>query len=224
MDARKQISCGTRFERDGRREGYRSIAGVDEVGVGALFGPVVAAAVILDPARPLRGIQDSKQLAPEVREKLSREIRRSALAWAVGSVDAAAIDQINIYQASRLAMKQAVLGLNPAPDLVLVDARRLDLDIPQISIIRGDAISVSIAAASIVAKVERDSLMREWDRLFPQYGLARHKGYSTPAHKKILLELGPTPLHRRSYAPVRAAEKNLRPDQLPFPAFTTTEA
>ena len=201
-EARKPLRCSSRFESNARRDGYRSIAGVDEVGVGSLFGPVVAAAVILDPSRRIRGVQDSKVLTPEVREELALKIRSSALAWSVGSVDAAEIDRINIYQASRLAMRLAVLGLKLLPDFVLVDARRLDIEIPQISIIHGDALSVSVAAASIVAKVARDSLMREWDVVYPQYGLARHKGYSTPDHKKILRELGPTPLHRRSYAPV----------------------
>ena len=206
----KQIRCGTRFERDGRRAGYRCIAGVDEVGRGALFGPVLAAAVILDPARPIPGIRDSKQLSPGARETLACEIRRSAFSWAVGSVDAAEIDRINIYQASRLAMKEAVLRLDPSPDLLLVDALHLDLDIPQISIIRGDSLSVSVAAASIVAKVARDLLMCQWDGVFPQYGLARHKGYPTAAHKSMLQQLGPTPLHRRSYAPVQSAAEQMK--------------
>ena len=201
----RQMRCGTRFERDGRRDGYRLIAGVDEVGVGALFGPVVAAAVILDPARAIRGIRDSKVLEPEVRERLAEKIRSAAIAWAVESVEAAEIDRINIYQASLLAMRQAVMALKVLPDLLLVDARRLDLEIPQISIIHGDAQCVSVAAASIVAKVARDAMMREWDRVFPQYGLASHKGYATPAHKRALRELGPTPLHRATYAPVRAS-------------------
>ena len=202
---RKQLRCGTRFERDGWKQGYCSIAGVDEVGIGSLFGPVVAAAVILDRARPIRGLNDSKQLTPEAREDFSEKIRNSALAWAVGMVDAAEIDRINIYQAALLAMKKAVLALSLPPDFLLVDARRLSLDIPQTSIIKGDAQSVSIAAASIVAKVERDAMMCEWDRVYPQYGLASHKGYPTPAHKKALREWGPTPLHRSSYAPVRSA-------------------
>jgi len=199
--------CSSRFERNGRRDGYRLIAGIDEVGVGALFGPVLAAAVILDLAKPIRGIRDSKVLDPGKREALAAKIRQSALGWAIGRVEAAEIDQINIYQAGRLAMRKAVLRLNPSPDLLLIDARQLDLDIPQISIIHGDALSVSIAAASILAKVERDSLMREWDRVFPGYGLARHKGYSTPDHKRVLRDLGPTPLHRLSYEPVRAAKQ-----------------
>ena len=207
---RKQFRCGTRFERDGWKQGYLSIAGVDEVGIGSLFGPVVAAAVILDRARPIRGLNDSKQLTPEEREYFSGKIRGSALAWAVGMVEAAEIDRINIYQAALLAMKKAVLALSVPPDFLLVDARRLALEIPQTSIIKGDAQSVSIAAASIVAKVERDAMMCEWDRVFPQYGLASHKGYPTPEHKKALRELGPTPLHRNSYAPVRNAAAQSR--------------
>jgi ribonuclease HII len=223
MESRKQLRCSSRFERDGRRQGYHCIAGVDEVGVGALFGPVLAAAVILDPRRPVRGIQDSKTLAPEVREKLASKICVSAIAWSVARVEADEIDRINIYQASLLAMRQAVLGLSLQPDLVLVDARRLDLEIPQIPIIRGDALSVSIGAASIVAKVARDALMCEWDRVYPEYGLARHKGYSTPGHKKILRELGPTPLHRRSYAPVWSAEAKYE-DPIDGPLFRTSTA
>ena len=180
------------------------------MGRGALFGPVLAAAVILDPSRRIPGIRDSKQLSPDRREKLASEIRRHAVSWSVASAEAAKIDEINIYQASRLAMRDAVLGLSPEPglllpDLLLVDALHLDLDIHQISIVKGDTLSVSIAAASILAKVERDGLMREWDRIFPQYQLARNKGYPTPAHKAMLREHGPTPLHRRSYAPVSAA-------------------
>ena len=200
-----RTSCGTRFERQAWRAGHRRVAGVDEVGRGALFGPVLAAAVILNPADRIRGIQDSKRLSPPQRETLAEEIRRRALAWAVGSVDAGEIDRINIYQASRLAMRKAVLELVPPPDLLLVDALRLDLDLPQVSIIKGDALSVSIAAASILAKVERDALMREWDRRFPQYQLASNKGYATAIHRAKLREHGPTPLHRRSYAPVASA-------------------
>ena len=159
-------SCGTRYERQAWRAGRRRVAGVDEVGRGALFGPVLAAAVILDPEDRIRGLQDSKRLSPQQRERLAVEIRHRALTWAVAGVDAAEIDRINILQASRLAMRQAVLGLDPPPDLLLVDALQLDVAIAQIAIIRGDALSVSIAAASILAKVERDALMREWDRRF----------------------------------------------------------
>ena len=197
------------------------VAGVDEVGRGALFGPVLAAAVVLDPQDRIRGLHDSKLLSPQQRERLAAEIRSRAMAWAVASVDAAEIDRINIYQASRLAMRQAVLQLHPPPDLLLVDALRLDVAISQVSIIHGDARSISIAAASILAKVERDALMREWDLRFPQYQLANNKGYPTPIHRAMLRKLGPTPLHRLSYAPVAAAVADLSPavrnPSLPFP-------
>jgi ribonuclease HII len=194
--------CSSWFERRAQRQGYARIAGVDEVGRGALFGPVFAAAVILDPRKRIRGLRDSKVLTPEKRERLAVEIRRRAVAWSVAGVEAEEIDRINIHQASRLAMRKAVLGLCPAAQFALVDALRLDLDLPQLPIIGGDALSISVAAASIVAKVERDALMREWDRVYPEYGLARNKGYSTPTHKEALQRLGPTPLHRRSYLPV----------------------
>ncbi|MBI1955608.1 MAG: ribonuclease HII, partial [Acidobacteria bacterium] len=164
QSVKRPSRCSLRFELQGWRAGQQRIAGVDEVGRGALFGPVVAAAVILNPSHRIPGIQDSKQLSARRREELAVKIRRSALAWAVGSADAEEIDRINIYQASRLAMQKAVLQLNPPPDLLLVDALRLDLAIPQIAIVQGDTRSVSIAAASILAKVERDSWMREWDR------------------------------------------------------------
>jgi ribonuclease HII len=197
--------CGTWFERRASEAGFHRVAGVDEVGRGALFGPVLAAAVILDPTIRIRGIQDSKVLPPEERERLSVLIRKHALAVSVASVEAAEIDRINIYQASRLAMRIAVLGIAPAPELVLADALHLDLAYPQLPIIRGDAISVSIAAASIIAKVERDRMMQEWDRVYPGYALASSKGYATPEHRARLTELGPTPQHRRSFSPVSAA-------------------
>lgn len=201
----RKFRCSQRYEQQGWRAGYRRIAGVDEVGRGSLFGPVLAAAVILDPSRPIRGLRDSKQLSARVRQKLAGEIRNRAIAWAVSCVEPAQIDRINILQASRLAMRDAVLALQPQPDLLLVDAVRLDLEIPQVSIVHGDAQSVSIAAASILAKVERDDLMLQWDRIYPQYGLARHKGYPTAVHKERLQQYGPSPLHRFSYAPVAAA-------------------
>ncbi|MBI3895032.1 MAG: ribonuclease HII [Acidobacteria bacterium] len=207
---RKGSRCSLRFELQGWRACHERIAGVDEVGRGSLFGPVVAAAVILDPARRIRGIQDSKQLSPEQREILAIKIRRTALAWAIGSADAGEIDRINIYQASRIAMQKAVLELNLLPDLLLIDALRLDLAIPQISIVHGDALSVSIAAASILAKVERDSWIRKWDELYPQYQLAQNKGYSTPDHLAGLEKYGPTPQHRYSYEPVAAVALGLR--------------
>ena len=215
----KQGRCGTWYERQGRRDGFHLIAGVDEVGRGALFGPVLAAAVILDPATRIRGIRDSKLLPAHQRERLSDQIRRRALAWSIASVNAGEIDRINIYQASRLAMRQAVMELNPLPELVLVDALRLDIQQAQLPIIHGDSLSISIAAASIVAKVERDRLMREWDRIYPQYQLARNKGYATAAHRAMLREWGPTPQHRYSYAPVTEASTDApaKPSWL-FPA------
>jgi len=178
------------------------VAGVDEVGRGSLFGPVVAAAVILDPAYRVRGLRDSKLLPAERREVLAERIREHAVAWAIAAVDAARIDQINIYQASRVAMREAVSRLAIAPDHLLVDAVRLDCEQTQNPIIHGDALSASIAAASILAKVERDRMMCEWDVVFPTYGLASHKGYSTPKHLAALRECGPTALHRQSFAPV----------------------
>ena len=201
------MGCTWRLENRAYAAGHRCVAGVDEVGRGALFGPVVAAAVILDPARRIRGINDSKQLAAEVREQLAESIRRQAIAWAVAAVDAAHIDLLNIYRASQLAMREAVLRLAARPDLVLVDALRLDLpwEVPQRALIHGDARSVSIAAASIVAKVHRDQLMQEWDAVYPQYHLGRNKGYTTPQHLESLAQFGPTPLHRKTYAPVAAA-------------------
>lgn len=209
-----RFHCNRKHEQQGWRAGYRLIAGVDEVGRGALFGPVLAAAVILDPSRQIRGLRDSKQLPARTRQKLAREIRDRAVAWAVSCVEPAQIDQLNILQASRLAMRNAVLALHSQPDLVLVDAVHLDLNIPQVSLVHGDARSVSIAAASILAKVERDELMLQWDRVYPEYGLATHKGYPTAVHRAKLLQYGPSPLHRFSYAPVAAATGSLTPQPL----------
>jgi ribonuclease HII len=198
----KRLRCTLRYEKRAWAAGAHLVAGVDEVGRGSLFGCVVAAAVILDPAYRVRGLRDSKLLLPERREVLAERIREHAVAWAVAAVDAARIDQINIYHASRAAMLEAVQRLAPAADHLLIDAMKVDYDVPQQAIIHGDALSASIAAASILAKVERDRMMREWDTVFPAYGLASHKGYSTPKHLTALRELGPTPLHRQSFAPV----------------------
>ena len=198
----KRLRCTLRYEKKAWACGAHLVAGVDEVGRGSLFGCVAAAAVILDPAYRVRGLRDSKLLLPERREVLAQRIREHAVAWAVAAVDAARIDQINIYQASRAAMREAVMRLAPAADHLLIDALKIDCDLPQDAIIHGDALSASIAAASILAKVERDRMMCEWDAVFPEYGLASHKGYSTPKHLAVLRELGPTPLHRQSFAPV----------------------
>jgi ribonuclease HII len=198
----KRLRCTLRYEKKAWTGGARLVAGVDEVGRGSLFGAVVAAAVILDPAYRIRGLRDSKLLPAERREVLAQRIREHALAFAVAAVDAARIDQINIYHASRLAMRQAVAALEPMADYLLVDALRLDCEIEQRPIIHGDALSASIAAASILAKVERDRMVTEWDPVFPAYGLASNKGYSTPHHIAALREHGPSPLHRQSFAPV----------------------
>ena len=198
----KRLHCTLKYEKKAWQCGARLIAGVDEVGRGSLFGPVVAAAVILDPRYRIRGLRDSKLLPAERREILAARIREHAVAWAIAAVDAARIDQINIYQASRVAMRDAVLQLQPCPDHLLVDALRLDCECEQQAIIHGDALSASIAAASIIAKVERDRMMCEWDPVFPMYGLASNKGYSAPRHLAALREHGPSPLHRQSFAPV----------------------
>jgi ribonuclease HII len=198
----KKLHCTLRYENKAWSTGAKMVAGVDEVGRGSLFGCVVAAAVILDPKYRVRGLRDSKLLEAERREVLAERIREHAIAWSVAAVDAARIDQINIYQASRVAMREAVLALAPAADHLLIDAMKIDCDTPQLAIIHGDALSASIAAASILAKVERDRIMCEWDSVFPAYGLASHKGYSTPRHVAALREFGPTPLHRQSFAPV----------------------
>ena len=198
----KKLRCTLRYEKLAWQTGALLVAGVDEVGRGSLFGPVVAAAVILDRGYRIRGLRDSKLLVAERREVLGERIREHAVAWSVAAVDAARIDQINIYHASRLSMLEAVMSLAPQADYLLIDALRLDCTLPQRAIIHGDALSASIAAASILAKVERDRMMHEWDGVFPLYGLASNKGYSTPKHLAALREHGPCPLHRQSFAPV----------------------
>lgn len=202
----RSLACGNRYEKLARAQGATIIAGVDEVGRGALFGPVVAAAVILPAESRIRGLRDSKQLLPEDRERLAAIVRARALAIAVEEVDAETIDRVNIYQASRMAMSAAVMRLAPQPDHLLIDALRLDLPHAQTSIIYGDSLSISIAAASVVAKVYRDRRMCELDREYPGYGLASHKGYATPEHREALRNLGPTVLHRKTFTPVAQTE------------------
>lgn len=199
----RALACGDKHERAARREGAVAVAGVDEVGRGALFGPVVAAAVILPENTRPRGVRDSKQLEAEERERLDLRIRKVAIAIAIGFADAATIDAINIRRASHMAMLSAIAQLAPQPDFLLIDAERLDTPCPQKGIIYGDSISVSIAAASIVAKVYRDAWMCRYHEEYPLYGLASHKGYGTPEHLRALLDYGPTPLHRMTYEPVR---------------------
>jgi ribonuclease HII len=195
--------CSSRFERAARQLGWTRIAGIDEAGRGALFGPVVAAAVVLNPKRRIVGLDDSKKLTPERRAELAPRIHEHALAWAVAEIDASRIDAWNIYQASRQAMIAALEQLSIIPDYLLIDAMQLDVLIEQKSLIKGDAKCISIAAASILAKTHRDARMNEWDVIYSGYGLAQHKGYGTPEHLEALRRLGPTPLHRNSFAPVR---------------------
>jgi ribonuclease HII len=196
-------ACGWTLEDNARRRGALRIAGVDEVGRGPLFGPVVAAAVILQKGCCLQGLNDSKKLTERQRNRLDPEIRSNAVAWAIASVDAETIDRINIRQASLLAMCRAVAQLALSPDFLLIDGRdTIDWECPQQAAIRGDAVSFSIAAASVLAKVHRDRLIVELDSEFPGYGLARHKGYGSPEHLQALVRLGPTPLHRKSFYPV----------------------
>jgi ribonuclease HII len=212
--------CSSRFEREARQLGWMRIAGLDEAGRGALFGPVVAAAVILNPKRRIVGLDDSKKLPAERRTELAVRIHEHALAWAVAEIDAQRIDAWNIYQASRQAMTAALQQLSIQPDYLLIDAMQLDVLIEQKSLIKGDARSVSIAAASILAKTHRDACMEKWDAVYPQYGLARHKGYATPDHLEALRQHGPSPLHRHSFAPVR--ESNCwaaGATQTPLPLF-----
>jgi len=189
------------------RRGYRFVAGCDEAGRGALLGPLYAAAVILDAKSVIPGIDDSKKLKPQVREELAEIIRAKALAFEVVAIPALEVDLINVYQASRQAMLRALRALRPAPDFILTDAMPLrECDgnvIPHRALIHGDARSVSIAAGSILAKVARDAHLTHLDKSFPQYGLARNKGYGTPEHIAALAQFGPCPEHRRTYQPVK---------------------
>lgn len=179
---------------------YALIAGIDEVGRGCLFGDVIAAAVVLPQGLVIEGINDSKKLSAKKRDALYDQIMEEALAVGIGCVDAETIDRINIKQAARLAMKMALEQLAVTPQFLLVDAEKVDCDIPQLAIIKGDANSQSIAAASIVAKVTRDRLCEgAWNEAYPEYGIAIHKGYATKLHREQLGILGPTPLHRRSF-------------------------
>jgi ribonuclease HII len=204
------LVCGWTHENAARRLGARLIAGLDEVGRGPLFGPVVAAAVILPKDCRPQGLDDSKKLTERKREQLDLEIRACAVAFAISAVDVPTIDRINIRRASLLAMHQAVEQLVQrftVPDFLLIDGRdTIDWPCPQRAVIKGDATSLSIAAASVLAKVYRDRMIVALDNQYPGYGLARHKGYGTAVHLAALQRLGPTPLHRRSFAPVAQAE------------------
>jgi ribonuclease HII len=188
-----------------RSKGILHVAGVDEAGMSPLAGPVAAAAVILPAGLRIAGIKHSKQLDAASREEIAVEIKTRAIAWSVAYADVEEIDQINIYWAGILAMRRAVEGLEPMPQHLLLDARRLkDVALPQDAIIKGDAKCACIAAASILAKTARDAVMRELDRRYPGYGFAEHKGYPVRFHYSMLNKLGASPVHRRSFAPVRA--------------------
>ena len=203
--------CGTKMAEPGRLSAAEIlVAGVDEAGRGPLAGPVVAAAVILDPLQPVGGLDDSKRLSAARREALYEQIRRQALAWSIVQIAPAQIDELNILRATLLGMRQAVEGLSPPPRLVLVDGNRApDLACETRTIVGGDALEPAISAASILAKVERDRLMIEYHRRHPCYGFDCHKGYPTPDHLRRLAEFGPCEIHRKSFAPVREAMQRM---------------
>jgi ribonuclease HII len=203
--------CGTKMAEPGRLSAAEIlVAGVDEAGRGPLAGPVVAAAVILDPLQPVAGLDDSKRLSAARREALYDQIREQALAWSIVQIPPAQIDELNILRATLLGMRQAVEGLSPAPRLVLVDGNRApDLTCETRTIVGGDALEPAISAASILAKVERDRLMTEYHRRHPCYGFDCHKGYPTPDHLRRLAEFGPCEIHRKSFAPVREAMQRM---------------
>jgi len=206
----KSYTCSRQFEAQAFRQGWRRVAGCDEAGRGSLLGPLYAAAVILDPDQPIRGLDDSKKLTAETRSSLAAEIREKAIACQVVAVPATEVDELNVYEASRQAMLRALAALDPAPDFVLTDAMPLarrgsgqQFSLPHRAIIHGDARSISIAAASILAKVERDARLEELDHAYPQYELARNKGYGTPEHLAALARYGPCPEHRKTFQPVK---------------------
>ncbi len=193
------------FERKLHDEGYTLIAGVDEVGRGPLAGPVAATAIIMPKDCYFEGVTDSKKVSPKKRKELKKQILEKAIAVSTIFINEKIIDEVNIYEATKLAMYQAINGLDPKPDYVLIDAMPLDLDIPHESIIKGDEKSFTIACASIIAKEARDELMDEFDQKYPEYGFKQNKGYPTKKHRNALLTYGVTPIHRRTYGPVKVA-------------------
>jgi ribonuclease HII len=200
-----ELRCGTRFEEEARAQGHHVVAGVDEVGRGALCGPVVAAAVVLGDSFDCEGVDDSKRLTSQKRERLAERIRGCARCFALGSAEPAEIDARNILRATLEAMRRAIVALPIRPDLVLVDALTIPgIDVPQRAIVKGDALSVSIAAASIVAKVTRDALMLELDARHPGYFLSENMGYASREHRDALRRMGPSPIHRRSFHGIQA--------------------
>ena len=193
-----------RYEKELYKAGYQTIAGIDEVGRGPLAGPVVAAAVILPPGCKIKGLNDSKKIPKKKHQEIYQAVLDKALAVGIGLIDNEVIDQVNIYEATKLAMKEALSKLSLKPDYLLIDAMKLDIDIPQESIIKGDANSLSIAAASIVAKVTRDKLMADYDKEFPGYDFAQNAGYGTKSHLQGLERHGVTPIHRKTFEPVKS--------------------
>ncbi len=200
VDLKAKYETMSEYEKEAHLKGITLVAGMDEAGRGPLAGPVVAAAVILDPENPVHGVDDSKKLSPKRRAALKAEIEEKAIAVGVGIVDVETIDSINILEATKLAMKKAVAALDPQPELLLIDAVQIkDLAIPQQPIIKGDALSVSIAAASIIAKETRDEMLKAYDELYPEYGFASHKGYGTKQHMDAIRTHGPLPIHRKTF-------------------------
>ena len=200
VDLKEKYAAMSEYENQAREQGIVLVAGMDEAGRGPLAGPVVAAAVILDPENPVYGVDDSKKLSPKKRAALKAEIEEKAISVGIGIVDVDTIDTINILEATKLAMKKAVAALDPQPQQLLIDAVQLkDLPIPQQPIIKGDALSVSIAAASIIAKETRDEMLKAYDELYPEYGFASHKGYGTKQHMDAIRTYGPLPIHRKTF-------------------------
>jgi ribonuclease HII len=199
---------GLHFERQAHADGFRLVAGVDEVGRGCLAGPVVAAACILDPKRRLpKGLNDSKKLTPKLREEITEKLKKVCVAYAIGQVEADEIDEINILEATKKAMRLAIQGLACGTDYLLIDALRLkDIELPQMPIIRGDSISASIAAASVLAKTYRDALMTDYHSQYPHYGFNGHKGYAASVHLDALRQHGPCKIHRMTFHGVRPNE------------------
>ncbi|HEX5530495.1 MAG TPA: ribonuclease HII [Methylomirabilota bacterium] len=196
----QELRCSWRYEEEARAEGRARVAGCDEVGRGALCGPVVAAAVVLGDGFDTGGLDDSKRLTERQREGLDARIRATARVWALGCAEPREIDRLNILRATYLAMQRAVTALSEAPDLLLVDALSVpDLPLRQRAIVKGDALSYSIAAASLVAKVARDAMMRVWDERYPGYGLAHNMGYASEDHREAIRRMGPSEIHRRSF-------------------------
>ena len=204
LDEDLRLKQMLRYEKELYKAGYQTIAGIDEVGRGPLAGPVVAAAVILPPGCKIKGLNDSKKIPKKKHQEIYQAVLDKALAVGIGLIDNEVIDQVNIYEATKLAMKEALSKLSLKPDYLLIDAMKLDIDIPQESIIKGDANSLSIAAASIVAKVTRDKLMADYDKEYPGYDFAQNAGYGTKSHLQGLERKGVTPIHRKTFEPVKS--------------------